>query len=64
MVDPFQRRMSVERFRRFYAGRPDEERWELINGVATKLARSTLPHQRIVIFSLVSSKRCANASLC
>src|SRR5215475_11702945 len=47
MVDTSQQRMSVEIFRRFYAGRPDEERWELINGVATKLARSTLPHQRI-----------------
>lgn len=47
MVDTSQQHMSVEIFRRFYAGRPDEERWELINGVAIKLARSTLPHQRI-----------------
>jgi Uma2 family endonuclease len=47
MVDASQQRMSVEIFRSFYAGRPDEERWELINGVATKLPRSTLPHQCI-----------------
>jgi Uma2 family endonuclease len=47
MVDAAQQRMSVEIFRNFYAGRPDEERWELINGVATKLATSTPTHQRI-----------------
>jgi len=47
MVDASQQRMSVEIFRNFYAWRPDEERWELINGVATKLATSTRAHQRI-----------------
>jgi Uma2 family endonuclease len=47
MVDASQQRVSVEIFRSFYAGRPDEERWELINGVATKLATSTRAHQRI-----------------
>jgi len=60
MVDTSQQRMSVEIFRRFYAGRPDEERWELVNGVATKLARSTLPHQRIASnlqFGLIEALR-------
>lgn len=47
MVDASQQRMSVEIFRSFYAGRPDEERWELLDGVATKLATSTRAHQRI-----------------
>jgi Uma2 family endonuclease len=47
MIGASQQRMSVEMFRSFYAERPDEERWELIEGVASKLARSTLPHQRI-----------------
>ena len=47
MTHASEQRMSVEIFRRFYAGRPDEERWELINGAAIKLATSTLAHQRI-----------------
>jgi Putative restriction endonuclease len=47
MVNASQQRMSVEIFRNFYAWRPDEERWELSNGVATKLATSTRAHQRI-----------------
>ena len=46
-MTPSEQRMSVEIFRRFYAGRPDEERWELINGAAIKLATSTRAHQRI-----------------
>jgi Uma2 family endonuclease len=42
-----QQRMSIELFRCFYEGRPDEERWELIDGVAIRLAPSTLSHQRL-----------------
>jgi Uma2 family endonuclease len=40
-------RLSVELFRGFLEGRPDEERWELIDGVAVMMAPSTLAHQRI-----------------
>jgi len=40
-------RMSVELFRSFVEGRPDEEHWELINGVAMMMAPPTLAHQRI-----------------
>jgi Uma2 family endonuclease len=40
-------RLSVELFRGFLEGRPDEERWELINGVAVMMAPPTLAHQRI-----------------
>jgi Uma2 family endonuclease len=44
---PLRARMSVELFRRFVEGRPDEEHWELINGVAMMMAPPTLAHQRI-----------------
>jgi hypothetical protein len=37
-------RMSVELFRSFVEGRPDEEHWELINGVAMMMAPPTLAH--------------------
>lgn len=40
-------RMSVELFRGFVEGRPDEEHWELIDGVAMMMAPPTLAHQRI-----------------
>jgi Uma2 family endonuclease len=40
-------RLSVEVFRGFLEGRPDEERWELIDGVAVMMAPPTLAHQRI-----------------
>src|SRR5262245_9964308 len=40
-------RMSVELFRSFVQGRPDEEHWELINGVAMMMAPPTRAHQRI-----------------
>jgi Uma2 family endonuclease len=40
-------RLSVELFRGFLQGRPDEERWELIDGVAVMMAPPTLAHQRI-----------------
>jgi Uma2 family endonuclease len=40
-------RMSVELFRAFIEGRPSEEHWELIDGVAMMMAPPTLAHQRI-----------------
>lgn len=40
-------RMSVELFRRFVGGRPDEEHWELIDGVAMMMAPPNPTHQRI-----------------
>ena len=40
-------RLSVELFRGFLAGRPEEERWELIDGVAVMMAPPTLAHQII-----------------
>jgi Uma2 family endonuclease len=39
--------MSVKLFRGFVEGRPDEEHWELIDGVAMMMAPPTLAHQRI-----------------
>src|SRR5262245_63771130 len=44
---PLRARMSVELFRSFVEGRPDEEHWELVNGVAMMMAPPTLAHQRI-----------------
>jgi len=40
-------RMSVDLFRRFVEGRPDEEHWELIDGVAIMMAPPTVAHQCI-----------------
>jgi Uma2 family endonuclease len=40
-------RVSVALFRGFVEGRPDEEHWELIDGVAMMMAPPTLAHQRI-----------------
>ncbi len=40
-------RMTIELFRAFYASRPDEEHWELINGVAMMMTPATMAHQRI-----------------
>ena len=42
-----QPRMSVELFRFFVEGRPDEEHWELIDGVAMMMAPPTIAHQII-----------------
>jgi Uma2 family endonuclease len=42
-----QSRMSLGQFRRFVDGRPDKERWELIDGVAMMMTPPTLAHQRI-----------------
>jgi Uma2 family endonuclease len=40
-------RMSVDLFRAFYATRPDEERWELIDGAAIMMTPPTVAHQVI-----------------
>src|SRR5262249_6482565 len=40
-------RLSIELFRAFYDTRPDEEHWELIDGVAVMMAPPTLTHQWI-----------------
>jgi len=42
-----QPRISVDLFRSFLEGRPDEERWELIDGVAMMMAPPTYVHQQI-----------------
>lgn len=42
-----QARMSIEQFRCFVEGRPDKERWELIDGVAMMMTPPTLAHRRI-----------------
>lgn len=39
--------LSVKAFRAFLEGRPDEERWELIDGVAVMMTPPTLSHHRI-----------------
>jgi Uma2 family endonuclease len=38
---------TVERFRSWIESRPEEERWELIDGVAILMTPPTLAHQRI-----------------
>src|SRR5712691_3307308 len=43
-------RLSVELFRGFLEGRPDEERWELIDGIAVMMAPPTLAHQQIASY--------------
>lgn len=40
-------RLSVALFRSFLEGRPEEERWELIDGVAMMMTPPTLAHQRV-----------------
>ncbi len=40
-------RLSIELFRAFYASRPDEERWELVDGAAMMMSPPTRAHQRI-----------------
>jgi Uma2 family endonuclease len=39
--------LSVELFRAFYATRPDEEHWQLIDGVAVMMTPATVVHQII-----------------
>jgi Uma2 family endonuclease len=38
---------SADRFLEFYMSRPDEERWQLVDGLAMMVVPATLPHQRI-----------------
>lgn len=40
---------TVEAFRAFYETRPDEERWELIDGVAIMMTPPAIVHQRLAI---------------
>jgi len=40
-------RLSVDLFRSFYATRPDEEQWQLIDGVAIMMTPPTVGHQII-----------------
>jgi len=40
-------RLSIELFRAFYASRPDEEQWQLIDGAAIMMTPPTVAHQRI-----------------
>ena len=44
---PDRPRLSVEVFRGFVEGRPEEERWELIDGLPVMMAPPTKAHQRI-----------------
>ena len=44
-------RMTVAEFRLWAEPRPDEERWELIDGIALLMSPPTGRHQRIVIQS-------------
>jgi Uma2 family endonuclease len=39
--------LSIETFRGFVSGRPEEERWELIDGVAVMMPPPTIAHQQI-----------------
>lgn len=57
--------MTVEEFLAFAEARPDGERWELIEGVATMNASPTDWHQRIVLniaFALDAAKLGSGAS--
>ena len=40
-------RLSIELFRAFYATRPDEEQWQLIDGLAVMMTPPTVAHQRV-----------------
>jgi Uma2 family endonuclease len=39
--------LSVEAFRNWVVSRPDEERWELVDGTPMMMAPPTRDHQRI-----------------
>lgn len=41
-------RMQVAEYRDWVAAQPDEERWELLDGVPVLMAQAKGPHQRIV----------------
>ena len=47
VAEPFAGTMEIEEFLTFLKGRPDEERWDLIDGVAVMMAPPTLVHQWI-----------------
>jgi Uma2 family endonuclease len=44
---PEQGAWTVESFRAFYEATPDEERWELIDGVAVMMTSAMPVHQRL-----------------
>ena len=46
-VRPVAQGMNIKEFLAFYRSRPDEEHWELIDGVAIMMATPTLAHNRI-----------------
>ena len=45
---PFSGNMDIDEFMAFLETRPEEEHWELIEGVAVMMAPPTFAHQRIV----------------
>ena len=45
---PLSGTMDVDEFMAFLETRPDEERWDLIEGVAVMMAPPSVAHQRIV----------------
>ena len=47
-AQPVSGNMDVDEFMAFLETRPDEEHWELIEGVAVMMAPPTFAHQRIV----------------
>ena len=52
--------LTIEEFLEFYEGRPDGERWELIEGVAVLNASPTDFHQMIlgnILFQLLTIKQ-------
>jgi Uma2 family endonuclease len=46
-VRPFSGTMNVDEFMAFYETRPDDENWELIEGIPVMMAPPTARHQRI-----------------
>jgi len=47
-AQPLSGNMGVDEFMAFLETRPDEEHWELIEGVAVRMAPASYAHQRIV----------------
>ena len=47
-AQPLSGNMDVDEFMAFLETRPDEEHWELIEGVAVMMAPASYAHQRIV----------------
>ena len=47
-AQPYSGNMDVDEFMAFLETRPDEEHWELIEGVAVMMAPASYAHQRIV----------------